>query len=209
MSDYYDLGNHSRTISTSSPEAQIWFDRGLIWTYGFNHEEAVKCFQKALEHDPECPMTYWGIAYAGGPNYNKQWYKFIEADLIETLARCYAATQKAVELLDRATPAEQALIKALQARYPQPTPIEDCHPWNDDYADAMRFVYRNYGDDLDITTLFVEALMNRTPWKMWDLQTGDTVRGRQHRRGDGGAWSGRWNASRAEHILASCICTSI
>ncbi len=177
MSDYYDLGNHSRTISTSSPEAQIWFDRGLNWTFGFNHEEAVKCFQRALEHDPECPMAHWGIAYAGGPNYNHQWDEFIEAETIETLAQVYDATGDAMALLDHANPAEQALIRALQARYPQRDPVEDCMPWNDDYADAMRFVYRTYSDDLDITALFAEALMNRTPWQMWDLPTGEIAEG--------------------------------
>ena len=177
MSDYYDMGDHSRPISTTSPEAQVWFDRGLNWTYGFNHEEAIKCFQKVLEHDPNCPMAYWGIAYADGPNYNKQWYKFSDEDLVQTLARVYDATEKAVALLDYANPAEQALIKALQTRYPQREPAEDCHPWNNDYADAMRFVYRTNSDDLDVTALFAEALMNLTPWQMWDLQTGEIAEG--------------------------------
>lgn len=71
MGDYYDLGTHSRPVTTSSAEAQLWFDRGLVWTYAFHHEEAVGCFEKAVEADPECAMAYWGIAYALGPNYNK------------------------------------------------------------------------------------------------------------------------------------------
>ena len=54
--EYYDLGRHSRPVTTSSPEAQTWFDRGLVWTYGFNHEEAVYCFEQALHHDPDT----WG-----------------------------------------------------------------------------------------------------------------------------------------------------
>lgn len=64
MSGYYDLGNHTRTVSTSSADAQLWFDRGLVWTYGFNHEEAVRCFEKAIEFDPNCAMAHWGVAYA-------------------------------------------------------------------------------------------------------------------------------------------------
>ena len=48
---YFDLGPYSRKITTSSPDAQIWFDRGLNWLFGFNHAEAIKCFQKALAHD--------------------------------------------------------------------------------------------------------------------------------------------------------------
>lgn len=170
MSDYFDLGSHHRTISTSSPEAQLWFDRGLIWTYAFNHEEAVKCFQRALEFDPDCPMAHWGIAYASGPNYNLRWDMMGEMGRAHTVATTHAAAQKALAVIDKASPAEQALIKAIQARYPAATPIEDCSVWNTDYADAMRPVYREFGDDLDVATIFADALMNRTPWQLWDLE---------------------------------------
>src|SRR5882724_965767 len=67
---YYDLGAYSRLINTKSAEAQVWFDRGLNWVFGFNHAEAIKCFGKALEHDPRCAMAQWGVSYAAGPNYN-------------------------------------------------------------------------------------------------------------------------------------------
>src|ERR1700752_153379 len=70
---YYDLGAFSRAITTKSPEAQVWFDRGLNWVYAFNHEEGIKCFAKALEHDPGCAMAHWGVSYAAGPNYNLPW----------------------------------------------------------------------------------------------------------------------------------------
>jgi tetratricopeptide (TPR) repeat protein len=177
MSEYYDLGGHHRAISTSSVEAQRWFDHGLNWTYAFNHEEAVRCFEQAAACDPACPMAYWGIAYAAGPNYNKPWEFFVEADLVETVAKTFAATQQALALLNRASQAERALITALQARYPAAVPVEDCMVWNDGYADAMRPVYRDFGDDLDIATLFAEALMNRTPWRLWDLPSGAPAEG--------------------------------
>ena len=48
--DYpYDLGPYARKVTTSSAEAQAWFDRGLNWCYGYHHEEALACFQRALE----------------------------------------------------------------------------------------------------------------------------------------------------------------
>ncbi|HUG15567.1 MAG TPA: hypothetical protein VMM78_11200 [Thermomicrobiales bacterium] len=172
MSDYYNLGSHARTVSTSSPDAQRWFDRGLVWTYTFNHEEAIVCFERMLEHDPRCAMAHWGIAYGAGPNYNKPWIYFDEQDLAATVAKTHAVTQQAVALLDTASPAEQALVRALQSRYPSPVAppaVEDMDAWNDAYADAMREVYRANPDDLDIVTLFAEALMNRTPWQLWDL----------------------------------------
>ena len=73
MSAYYDTGGYTRKISTRSPEAQTWFDRGLTWAYGFYYEESARCFRRAVEADPDCAMAYWGIAYAVGPYYNRQW----------------------------------------------------------------------------------------------------------------------------------------
>ncbi|WP_299660726.1 tetratricopeptide repeat protein [uncultured Ruegeria sp.] len=177
MSDYYDLGTYSRAVTTASSEAQIWFNRGLVWTYGYNHDEAVACFQKAAEHDPDCAMAHWGIAYAAGPNYNLPWDLRDNQGQIKSLAIAYDATQKAMSLLDRCTPVEQALIRALPARYPQRDPIEDMHPWNFNFADAMRVAFAELPSDVDLRTIYVEALMNLTPWQMWDLKTGQPADG--------------------------------
>ena len=87
--DYYDLGSHSRKITTTSTEAQLWFDRGLIWTYGYNHEEAIACFKRALEQDPGCAMAHWGLAYAVGPNYNIPWHLLDPKSKAENLATAY------------------------------------------------------------------------------------------------------------------------
>ena len=177
MDDYYDLGVYRRQISTTSPEAQIWFDRGLNWCYGYNHEESVACFEKVAEADPECAMAYWGIGYAGGPNYNKQWDVLDEEDLQRTLDQAYSATQTALSKLPGTTPIERALIEALARRYHSQQPVENFDLWNDDYADAMRAVYHEYTNDLDVVTLFAEAIMNRTPWALWELATGKPAAG--------------------------------
>ena len=58
MDGYFDLGSYSRGISTSSAEAQTWFDRGLAWCYAYNHEESVRCFEKATKADPDCAMAW-------------------------------------------------------------------------------------------------------------------------------------------------------
>ena len=177
MDDYFDLGPYSRTVTTKSPEAQLWFDRGLNWCYGFNHEEAVACFQRSAGADPDCALAYWGIAYAIGPNYNKPWEAFDDADLSRSLEEAHAATQMAMKLLGGATKVEQALIRALPRRYPAADPVEDCNIWNDPYADAMRKVHGAFPEDPDICALFAEALMNRTPWALWDLKTGQPAEG--------------------------------
>ncbi len=175
--DYYDLGTHSRRVTTGSQTAQLWFDRGLVWCYGYNHEEAIACFEKALAADPGCAMAHWGIAYAAGPNYNMPWERFDEAGRAAAVARAHAATEAAQALAAGVSPPERALIEALPARYPQATPMGDMAAWNDAFANAMRAIHRAHPDDAEIATIFVEAIMNRTPWKMWDLQSAQPADG--------------------------------
>ena len=177
MTYEFDLGSYSRPVTTSSPEAQLWFDRGLLWTYGFNHEEAVFCFQQAAEADPDCAMAYWGIAYALGPNYNKPWEAFDEAETTKTLSEAYDATTRASALADHCTQAERDLIGALHQRYQSAQVPQDLAAWVDDFANAMRAVYLNHPQDADVSALFAEALMNRTPWALWDLVTGEPAAG--------------------------------
>ena len=173
----FDLGAYSRPITTSSPEAQLWFDRGLLWTYGFNHEEAVFCFKQAAQVDPNCAMAYWGVAYALGPNYNKPWEAFDEAETSRTLSEAYDATTRAAALAGGCTQWERDLIGALHQRYQSARVPQDLSAWVDDFAAAMRPVYLNHREDPDISALFAEALMNRTPWALWDLASGQPAAG--------------------------------
>lgn len=174
---YYDLGVFTRTVTTADPQAQVWFDRGLNWLYGYNHAEAIACFDRALEHDGACAMAHWGKAHAFGPNYNLPWHLMDDAGKEKALGNAHDATQLALEYCANATAVEQALIKALPARYPQREPLDDQAPWNDAYADAMRAVHKSHGDDLEVCALFAEAIMNRTPWRMWDLKSGGVAEG--------------------------------
>jgi tetratricopeptide (TPR) repeat protein len=175
--DYFDLGEYGRKITTTSPDAQTWFDRGLNWTFGYNHGEAVSCFKKAIEADPSCAMAYWGLAYAVGPNYNLPWHRLDPKGRARALEAAYDATEGALGNLDGVTAFERAMIEALRARYPQREPIEDLRPWDKDFTNTMREVLRQYPDDLEARTVFVEAIMNETPWKMWDLPTGQIAEG--------------------------------
>ncbi len=181
---YYDLGSYTWPVSTQDAEAQMWFDRGMAWCYGFNHDEAIVCFERALEHDPGCAMAHWGIAYAIGPNYNKPWEDFDDDDLSQSLDLALASLAAAREAATGVTALEQALIGALAHRFPAsadgttgPDDSHDFAAWNDAYADAMRAVHRAHPDDLDVVALFAEAVMNRTPWALWDLITGEPATG--------------------------------
>jgi tetratricopeptide (TPR) repeat protein len=176
--DYpYDVGRYARTVTTGSAEAQRWFDRGLNWCYGYHHEEGIACFEKALEADPNCAMAHWGIGYAAGPNYNFPWELMDPAGKAAALARAHDAAQAALALAGGVSAPERALIEALPARYPQREPIEDQSAWNDGFADAMRRAHQAHPDDLDVRAIFAEAILNRTPWRMWDLRSGEPAVG--------------------------------
>ncbi|RMZ76065.1 hypothetical protein DV737_g5023, partial [Chaetothyriales sp. CBS 132003] len=174
---YYDLGAYSRPIMTTSAAAQTWFTRGLIWSYGFHHEEAAACFENAISHDPSCAMAYWGLAYSLGPNYNKPWHFFSSSEIHSTVTRTHRAVEQAKEHSSNASAAEQGLISALQHRYPGENGAADFSIWNTSYADAMRDVYAKNPGDLDIAALTADALMNLTPWDLWDIQTGSPAPG--------------------------------
>lgn len=175
--EYYDLGSYTRRVTTSSDEAQRWFDRGLAWTYAYNHEEAIVCFRKAVAADPDCAMAHWGIAYCIGPNYNKPWEAFEEDEKPDCIALAKHSIATASALLERLTPIERALIEAIPARYPASSDIDDLSPWNDAFADAMRKVHAQFSRDLDVCAVLAEAIMNRTPWQLWDLPTGKPAKG--------------------------------
>ena len=158
--DYYDLGGFHYSTSTKWKESQTWFDRGLALCIAFNHEEAVRCFEKAIQIDPRMPMAYWGLAYAWGPNINNleiEPHQIAEANLATRLAKLHATS---------ATPVERDLIDAFTLRYATPVP-DDRAPLNQAYADAMREVYRKHPNDSLVTALFAESLMILRPWQHW------------------------------------------
>ena len=179
MNYTFKLGEYSRPITTCNPEVQIWFDRGLAWVYGFNHEEGAKCLRRAVDIDPTCAMAHWGMALASGPFYNLPW-EWLSANQTETmLLTCYEAVQQAVKHSDNATPVEKALILALSQRYPsnQVVSTKEFGKWDDAYAEAMRTVHTKFPEDLDVIALFAEAMMTRTPWKLWDIDRGQPPAG--------------------------------
>lgn len=170
MSDYFELGDYSRPASCKA-EAQTWFNRGMVWLFAYNHEEAIVCFEKVLAADPACALAHWGIAYAIGPNYNKPWEVFTPEEKAPALERAHKALSAGLAL-ETLKPAERALLEALASRYPTDPEIEDYQPFNDGFAAAMKPVYEANRDDLDIAFVYAEALMNRTPWQLWDFHKG-------------------------------------
>lgn len=175
--DYFDLGTYSRTVTTSSPDAQLWSDRGLNWLFGFNHGEAIKCFRKALQHDPACAFAHWGISYATGPNYNLPWDRYDPKGRQMALSASYDALQEALKHADKASPVEKAMVEALKARYPQREALDDMSAWDKAFTAEMRKVFEAYPQDLEVRSVLTEAIMDETPWLMWDLPSGRPAKG--------------------------------
>ena len=154
---FNDLGSHEHPVTTASPQAQRYFNQGLVLTYGFNHAEAARSFREAQRLDPKCPMCFWGEAYVLGANINKPMEP-------SDAPRAHAAAQEGLRVAQaNGTAKERALLTALTARYTG-DPKEDRATLDAAYADAMRDVARAYPNDLDVQTLFAEALMDTMPW---------------------------------------------
>ncbi len=152
---------HHHPIVTSRPDAQLAFDRGFELVFAFNHEEAVRSFQRAAELDPSSPMPHWGVAWAVGPNYN--------LDIDDPRAKqAWDAMEKARTLAANADDRERAYVNAMAIRY-SADPKADRAALARQYSDAMRDLTQKFPDDLDAATLYAESLMNLRAWKLWSL----------------------------------------
>ncbi|MFB3921358.1 MAG: hypothetical protein ACE145_06520 [Terriglobia bacterium] len=153
------MGQHHHPILTRNPEAQRFFDQGLTLIFGFNHDEAVRSFERAAQLDPQSPMPWWGIALALGPNIN------MPMDEAQH-KRAYAALQKALALAANAPENERAYVEALAKRYSS-DPKADAMNLQVAYKDAMKALVERFPDDLDAATLYAESMMDLNPWRLW------------------------------------------
>jgi tetratricopeptide (TPR) repeat protein len=153
------LGDHHHEVTTDSPEAQRYFDQGLVLAFGFNHGEAHRSFMQAARIDPDCAMCWWGAAWVLGPNIN------VAMDP-ERVPDAWELLEKAKSAAEHVTEREHAYIEALAKRY-QPEPMEDRSALDKAFAEAMGEVARAYPDDLDAQVIHAEALMDTTPWDYW------------------------------------------
>jgi tetratricopeptide (TPR) repeat protein len=161
---YSGLGNFHRQITTRSPLAQRYFDQGMRFVWAFNHDEATRSFAKAAEIDPTCASCYWGVALTLGPNYNMPMMSSARGQV------GWAAVLKAKANAAHAKPVERALIAAVAKRYSGANQIgpSNSTPVISAYAAAMRDAAAKYPNDLDVQTMYAEALMNKAPWRLWN-----------------------------------------
>ena len=159
------MGEFSMPITTADPDAQRYFDQGMVLAFAFNHAESVRSFKAAQTLDPSCSMCFWGEALAIGPNINVTSKGKVIMSPAERTAAFSAITQ-ALKLASGASPREQAYIQAIASRY-NGDPDTPRAPLDEAWAQAMGKVSETYPSDLTAAAIHAEALMNTMPWNYW------------------------------------------
>lgn len=145
------LGPYHWPVSTDHEEAQRFFDQGMQLRWAYNVDEAARSMMRARTIDPDCAMCWWGEAFALG--------SYLNAGMsTEKAARARTAILRAASLLDRASPVEQALIRATTVRYPAGYDPEARRPVDQAFADAMAEVHAAWPDHHEVATVYAVAL---------------------------------------------------
>ncbi len=150
----------SYPVTTKSPEAQKYFNQGLLFAYGFNHAEAARSFYQAMRLDTTCAMCYWVYAFVLGPNYNAG----MDPGHYE---RAFEAMQSANKYAASCTEKEKGLIKAMTVRYTKEAPENRSH-LDSAFMEAMKILHHRYPEDVDIASIYAESLMDMHPWDLWE-----------------------------------------
>ncbi len=158
-------GTYSRTISTQNPHSQVFFDQGLRLAWGFYFPESIASYQEASRMDPSHPMPFWGMAHAMGPNPNSRYAQMPD----DPRGEGFKAINKALDRINRATPLEAKLIRALYVLYDSKT-FPDKEKRDQAYLSAMRSLNQEYPDDPDIAALYAASYMSIRRWDYWDKE---------------------------------------
>lgn len=145
------MGDFHFPISSENELAQAYFDQGFQLMYAFAKEDAARSFREAQLADPDCAICYWGEAWAWGSYLNG-------AMTTAEGPRAWYALQEAVDRIDAAAPKESDMIRALQSRYVENYDPEQRRQQDEAYAEAMAALSARYPDDLDLATLYADAL---------------------------------------------------
>ena len=156
-------GTYTRKISTESELAQKFFDQGLRYAWAFHFPESIASYQQAAIHDPDHPMIYWGMAHAIGPNPNSRYSGMPDDPMGEGLI----AINKAMALIENATPQEKEIISALHVLYDKES-IPDDNDRDIAYMRASEKLQEKYPNDPDIVTIYAESYMNIGRWDYWE-----------------------------------------
>jgi len=156
-------GVYSRPISTTSSEAQAFFDQGLRFAWGFYFLESIASYQEAARLAPGHPMPHWGMAHAMGPNPNSRYGRMPD----DPLGEGGKAIRRALALIDKANSYERDLINAMAVLYDKDA-IPDDAERDTAYLNAARSLHHKYPNDADVGALYAAAYMSIGRWDYWD-----------------------------------------
>ena len=159
------LGPLTRPITTTSAEAQKFFDQGMQMMYAFTPLRAARSFRQAQREDPNCAMCFWGEAWAWGPYLNGGMGP-------DDAPRAHENIMKAKKLAGQhASEVERALIEAMAVRYAPEHDRESRRKMDEEYSRAMAEVYQRHPGDVEVGTLYGESLMLLEPRRgRWDIE---------------------------------------
>lgn len=143
------MGKVHFPITTKSLMAQKFFEQGVAQLHGFWYFEAERSFRQAAALDPECAMSYWGMAMAN-VNNDKRAKEFM---------------QKALQWKSKTTEREQLWIDALNCMYDkrEGKAAERKQRLYDFYRILHR-VCRQYPDDLEAPA-FLACINWENTWR--------------------------------------------
>ena len=171
---YYDLGSFHRAVDTDSSDAQLWFDRGLVWAYAFNHEEAIALLRARTGARPRAGHRAVGHRLRDRAQL-QQGLGGVRPGRSRGLAGAGARRTRRGECGPRhrrRAGSDRGTAGAVPVR---------CRGARCGRAGRMRTRWpRSRGsipDDLDVLTLAADALLNLTAWALWDTATGEPAPG--------------------------------
>ncbi len=153
-----NIGDFQVKVTTPSEYAQLFFNQGVIMANGFNHAEAERSFRESIRQDSTFAMGFWGIAYVLGPNYNSGGQNMGAVNDIKL------AVQKAVRYSRNASTWEQAVIKAIEVKFPTDSVTTD----SEGYSASLKMAYAQFPENDFVATLYAESIMNLHSWNFFE-----------------------------------------
>ena len=150
-------------ITTSSAEAQQFFDQGVAQMHSFWATEAERSFRQAAELDPEAPMPQWGIAMVAAGDYRPRFQLegfeklFGKGNPLRATSRAAEAATRADQLAKapgKATPLEKLYVASIVARRDPNSKNQD-----EGYIQGLRAIVAQYPQEIEAKTYLALHLM--------------------------------------------------